>query len=121
VPRSTRGQLLLLDAWGHRPGLSLPRRASVPRLDVPTVNVTEGDSGTRTIMVRVALSGTSGPVRRRCTSPIADSRKPDHPSGDSGYVATIGARQRWVDVPVPVQGNTIARRRRHTCASWCVA
>jgi len=114
VPRSTRGQLLLLDAWGHRPGLSAAPPASVPRLDVPTVNVTEGDSGTRTIMVRVALSGTRRPGPASVHVALADSRNPTIPPGDSGYVATIGARQRWVDVPVPVQGNTIDDGDGHT-------
>jgi hypothetical protein len=48
----------VLDATARRPGLPPLQPVAVPRLDVPTLTVDEGAGGTRTVTLRVALTGT---------------------------------------------------------------
>jgi len=110
VPRSATGRLLLLDAWGHRPGLSTARPAVLPRMDVGTVRGPEGDTGTSTLTLRVALSGPALTRPASVHVVLDDSRTETTPPGDSGSIVTIAPRSRFIDVPIQVQGNTIDDR-----------
>lgn len=75
VPRSARGRIWLLDAWGWSPGLSARTAPQVPRLDVGTVDVREG----------------------------AEDHTVDLPVNVTGRVVAVG--QAWAGLFDPFQGN----------------
>ncbi|MFI8437318.1 hypothetical protein ACIGJO_26960 [Streptomyces sp. NPDC079020] len=57
TPRSDSGELWLMDAWGWRPGTPAVRPVALPRVDIGSLTVKEGDSGTRTYRVPVRVTG----------------------------------------------------------------
>lgn len=57
TPRSRSGELLLIDAWGWRPGTPKVRPTAMPRIDIGRAVVREGDSGERTYRYPVRVSG----------------------------------------------------------------
>jgi hypothetical protein len=72
----------LLDAWGYQPGTPDPRTRALPRVDVGTVRVKEGDSGTTTVDLPLTVTGSgSGQVRvflNNKTSTVVSVRPGDH-------------------------------------------
>ncbi|WP_326742658.1 alpha/beta hydrolase family protein [Streptomyces sp. NBC_01768] len=99
TPRSGSGQAWLVDAWGWRPGTPAVRAASLPRVDIGHLKVSEGDSGVRTYRVPVRVSGHgSGRVRLFVSDP-----------GEAEPVyrtVTVRPGSHDIDVPVEVRGNT---------------
>ncbi|MFI5655031.1 hypothetical protein ACIA71_27855 [Streptomyces anulatus] len=57
IPRTGSGELWLMDAWGWRPGTPAVRPVELPRVDIGTLTVKEGDSGTRTYQLPVRATG----------------------------------------------------------------
>ncbi|MFI7078485.1 hypothetical protein ACIBO1_14455 [Micromonospora sp. NPDC049903] len=100
TPRSATGSAWLLDAWGWAPGTPDPRPARLPRLDVGTLQVSEGDSGTRTHEIPVSLTGRgSGAVRLYLLDPVTLETRI--------WTATVRPGQRRIPVPVEVLGDTL--------------
>ena len=60
---SREGRIVVLDAFGHSPGVSDAARPTLPRIDVEDVSVQEGDSGEHIEEITLDVSGTAG--RRR--------------------------------------------------------
>jgi hypothetical protein len=63
VPRSVRGRVWILDAWGWSPGLSTRVAPRVPRLDVGSLDVREG-AESRTVDLPVSVTGGVGEAGR---------------------------------------------------------
>ncbi|GAA0519005.1 hypothetical protein Ade02nite_80000 [Paractinoplanes deccanensis] len=64
TPRTGSGRAIVLDAWAYGEGTPPPGSVSLPQLDVGTLDVVEGDSGSRTYQVPVTVSGRgAGQVR----------------------------------------------------------
>ncbi|HYN95520.1 MAG TPA: hypothetical protein VES42_16860 [Pilimelia sp.] len=101
VPRSSSGWLLLIDAWGWRPGTPAPQPTALPRVDLGELTVVEGDSGTVTYQVpaRVTGSGT-GQVRVFVVDPGTGL--------PSTRVVTVSPGTTTIAIPVAVTGNTQA-------------
>jgi hypothetical protein len=72
----------LLDAWGRRPGTPDPRTRGLPRIDVGSARVKEGDSGTTTIDLPLTVTGSgAGQVRvfiNNTTSTVLTVKPGDH-------------------------------------------
>jgi hypothetical protein len=89
----------LIDASGWRTGLPDPRPVALPRVDLGTLTVDEGDSGTRTYEVPASVSGNgAGTVRLFLsdeTGVMLTSR-----------LVTVHSGQHALEVPVDVTGNT---------------
>ncbi|MFF7308902.1 hypothetical protein [Streptomyces sp. NPDC008137] len=99
TPRSGSGQAWLMDAWGWRPGMAAVRPVALPRVDIGLLTADEGDSGVRTLMVPVRLSGQgSGRIRLFVTDP--ETREV------TSRLVTVRPGGGSVDVPVDVRGNT---------------
>ncbi|QDY81415.1 hypothetical protein FQU76_30540 [Streptomyces qinzhouensis] len=99
VPRSLRGQIWLMDAWGWRPGTPAVRVSELPRVDLGLLTVKEGDSGVRTYRVPVTVSGEgSGQVRLFVPHPDRE--------GVVSKLVTVAPGTHTIDVPVTVEGNT---------------
>ncbi|MFE9659945.1 hypothetical protein [Streptomyces sp. NPDC005955] len=100
VPRTTKGELLLMDAWGWRPGTPAPDPAkNMPRIDLGTLTVKEGDSGTRTVRLPVSVSGQgTGKVRVFVVSPG---------QGVKHRTVTVKPGSQGVDVPFTVKGDKL--------------
>jgi hypothetical protein len=99
TPQTKSGQLWLLDAWAWRPGTPAPGRSFLPRVDVGTLSVDEGDSGTKKYTVPVRVSGSrSGTVQFFLTDPatLAVTTK----------TVTVRAGRSVVSIPVRIGGNT---------------
>ena len=111
VPRSAKGQLWLLDAWGWRGGLSTATPLSVPRLDVGALTVDEGSTD-QTVRLPITVSGpaaTAGPG-------LGGRRRPDLVRGAGG---TPGGRPGWghpVHRRHPGAGGSSRRPRRPALA-----
>jgi hypothetical protein len=56
-PVSERGRVYVLDAWAWSPGLPADTEVALPRFDVSSVRIVEGDGPPRTELVRVAARG----------------------------------------------------------------
>ena len=56
LPRSTKGQLFVLDAWGRQPGLSTAAPLRLSRIDVATATVEEGATQ-HTVRLPVTVTG----------------------------------------------------------------
>ncbi|MFF3551943.1 hypothetical protein ACFYXL_00845 [Streptomyces tsukubensis] len=98
TPRSTSGSLWLVDAWGWRPGTPAVNPVPLPRLDVSTQTVKEGDSGTLTHQVNVRATGKgTGVVKLGVLDPKT------YETAVRTVKVKAGAP---VTVPVTVNGNT---------------
>ncbi|GIG91197.1 hypothetical protein Pen02_61330 [Plantactinospora endophytica] len=111
TPRTANGRAWLLDAWGWRPGTPDPGAARLPRLDIGTLRVAEGDSGTKTYEIPVTVTGRgSGVVRMFLSDDVTFTSRT--------WLATIGPDQRTIPVPVEVTGDTVWNyTERHTLAA----
>ncbi|GAA1639750.1 hypothetical protein GCM10009828_080370 [Actinoplanes couchii] len=92
------GTAYLIDAWGWRPGVPDPRPAALDRVDVGEVTAVEGDSGSVTWTVPVAVRGKKNAVVRFF---LGDSLTAEVRS----WTATV--RPGTERVEVPVTGDTI--------------
>ncbi|MFD8940383.1 hypothetical protein ACFV0R_34900, partial [Streptomyces sp. NPDC059578] len=100
VPRSTKGKLWLMDAWGWRPGTPAPDPAkNMPRVDFGRLVVKEGNSGSRTVRVPVHVSGRGSGQIRLYTDPAG-------PAPLAPRTVTVKPGTQHLDVPVTVHGNT---------------
>lgn len=91
----------LVDAWGWRPGTPAPGPSATDRVDVGTMTVDEGDSGTRTYSVPVKVRGHRAAQVRLFFN---DYRSTDP---TKTWVADIEPGDTRINVPVTVTGNTI--------------
>lgn len=99
TPRSPSGQAWLMDAWGWAPGTPAVKAAALPRVDIGRLTVKEGDSGTRTYLIPVQVSGHgSGKVRFSVLDPDTGQAK--------DKLVTVRPGSNPVDVPVEVKGDT---------------
>ncbi|NUT50054.1 MAG: hypothetical protein HOV94_22500, partial [Saccharothrix sp.] len=99
VPHGGSGQAWLVDAHGWAPGLPDPRPVALPRVDVGSLTVEEGDSGTRTVRFPVSVTGDgTGSVRVFVQN--EDGRT------YTGVPVAIEPGQHLVEVGVQVDGNT---------------
>ncbi|MFG2062118.1 alpha/beta hydrolase family protein [Micromonospora sp. NPDC048871] len=99
TPRTAFGQAWLLDAWGWKPGTPDPRAFRLPRLDIGTLEVDEGDSGTKTYEIPVTITGSgSATVRLNLSVPDAEDRS---------WLATVRPGQRSIRVPAEVVGDRL--------------
>lgn len=99
VPHGGSGQAWLIDAHGRAPGLPLPRPVALPRVDVGSLTVAEGDSGTQTIRFPVSVTG-DGAGAVRVFVQDEDGRAYTH------ELVAIEPGQHLVEIPVQVTGNT---------------
>ncbi|ONI90724.1 hypothetical protein ALI22I_11505 [Saccharothrix sp. ALI-22-I] len=99
IPRSATGQAWLIDAYGWNHGLPDPRPAALPRVDVGTLTVEEGDSGTQTVQVPITVSG-DGPGSVRLFINNEDGRT------FTQRLVTIQPGRHRIEVPMSVTGNT---------------
>ncbi|GGQ40149.1 hypothetical protein GCM10010166_03920 [Couchioplanes caeruleus subsp. azureus] len=107
VPRGPAGRAWLIDAWGWRPGTPAPRQTSLPRIDIGTLTVDEGDSGTRTYRVPVTVTGRGhGRVRLFLTDPRTFE--------STSRLATVRPGDRTIRVPVEVRGDTMHGQNEFT-------
>ncbi|AZK97691.1 hypothetical protein [Streptomyces tsukubensis] len=99
VPRSMRGQIWLMDAWGWRPGTPAVQNSELPRVDLGMLTVQEGDAGVRTYRVPVTVSGKgSGQVRLFVPTPDGEQVVSE--------LVTVAPGTAAVDVSITVEGNT---------------
>lgn len=99
TPRSQDGKAWLMDAGGWRPGTPVVEAEQLPRVDVGRLEVTEGDSGTKTYRVPVSVTGQgTGQVWLFVRDAVSDK----FPS----KVVSVQAGQNDIDVPFEVTGNT---------------
>ena len=97
---SREGRIVVLDAFGHSPGVSDAARPTVPRIDVDDVSVREGDSDERIEEVTLDVSGTLEGGERFYV---------ESQNGRDNTVATVirlRPAQSTVTVPFPVSGDT---------------
>ncbi|RZU50116.1 hypothetical protein EV385_1881 [Krasilnikovia cinnamomea] len=108
TPKQGSGAAFLVDAWAWRPGSPAPRPAALPRVDLGSLTVKEGDKGSRTYTIPVRVSGRgSGAVRLFLTDPL--TYKP------TSWVAKVKPGTRSIRVPIKVKGNTrYGEDREHT-------
>ncbi|MBX7267095.1 hypothetical protein KIF24_14430 [Micromonospora sp. Llam7] len=98
TPRTAGGRAWLLDAWGWRPGTPDDGPDHLPRLDIGTLQVQEGDSGTTTYDVPVTVTGRGGGAVRLFYSDDATFTS-------RSWLATVRPGQRSIRVPVEVVGD----------------
>ncbi|WP_412744742.1 alpha/beta hydrolase family protein [Krasilnikovia sp. MM14-A1004] len=99
TPKQGSGAAWLMDAWTWRPGSPAPHPTALPRIDLGSLTVKEGDKGSKTYTIPVRVSGSgSGAVRLFLTNPLTY-----HPVA---WVAKIKPGTRSIRVPVKVEGNT---------------
>ncbi|GLZ34027.1 hypothetical protein Lesp02_62140 [Lentzea sp. NBRC 105346] len=98
IPRTASGQAWLIDAYGWDKGLQAPHPARLPRVDVGTLTVEEGDSGTRTVEVPVSVTGDGPGAVRLFVS--------DEKGAFTEHIATVQPGQHTIEVPMRVTGNT---------------
>ncbi|MFI9005651.1 hypothetical protein ACIGNX_00270 [Actinosynnema sp. NPDC053489] len=99
VPHGGAGQAWLIDAHGWSPGLPDPRPVALPRVDVGSLTVEEGDSGTRTVRFPVSVTGR-GAGSLRLYVQDEDGR------AYTERLVTVEPGQTAVELPVEVTGNT---------------
>jgi hypothetical protein len=100
TPRTATGKAFLIDAWGWNPGTPDPRERSLPRIDIGSLSVVEGNSGTKTYQVPIKVTGRgSGQVRLF----LQDATTYENRS----YLATVRPGDRSIPVPVAVRGDTL--------------
>ncbi|TCC00337.1 hypothetical protein E0H26_01145 [Micromonospora zingiberis] len=108
TPRTVTGRAWLLDAWGWQPGTPDPSAPRLPRIDVDTLEVREGDSGAKTYEIPVTVTGGGdGVVRFFLFDEVASTQR--------SWLASVRPGQRTVRVPVEVVGDTVWNyTERHT-------
>ena len=97
IPRSTKGQLFVLDAWGRQPGLSTAAPLRLSRIDVGTATVEEGATQ-HTVRLPVTVTGPAHTAGRVWVVVI------DPEFGTPvGHLVDVpaGASRFTVDIPVP--------------------
>jgi hypothetical protein len=100
TPRTAAGSAWLLDAWGWNPGTPDPQETSLPRIDIGSLQVVEGDSGTKTYQVPVNITGRGGGVLRLF--------KVDGVTNEvASWLATVRPGDKAIKVPVDVTGDTL--------------
>ncbi|MGX7674161.1 hypothetical protein [Plantactinospora sp. DSM 117369] len=100
TPRTGPGRAWLLDAWGWQPGTPHARPERLPRLDIGTLRVAEGDSGTKTYEIPVTVTGDGGGVVRLFQSD-------DTTFTSRSWLVTVQPGQRTIRVPIDVTGDTV--------------
>jgi hypothetical protein len=99
IPQNATGQAWLIDAYGWNNGLPDPRPVALPRIDIGSATVKEGDSGTRTYQIPVSVTGNgTGTVRLF----LLTGSGRDFTS----QLVTVRPGQTSIDVPIEVTGNT---------------
>ncbi len=93
------GPAWLLDAHGWRAGTPAARPVVLPRIDIGTVTVQEGDSGTRTYQIPVDVKGRGTGTIRIFVTDLKDYTT-------TSRLASVTPGTRKIDVPVSVTGNT---------------
>jgi hypothetical protein len=101
VPVSGNGEAWLIDAWTWRPGTPSPSTGSAPpRIDIGSLTVSEGNSGTRTYEVPVKVNGTGSGAYRLFLR--------DADTGESiSRVQSFKPGQAPVTIRFSVTGNTL--------------
>lgn len=100
TPRTETGRAWLLDVWGWKPGTPDPGATGLPRLDIGSLRVSEGDSGTKTYEVPVTVTGSGdGLVRFYLSDDVTHTSRT--------WLATVRPGQQTVRVPVEVTGDTL--------------
>jgi hypothetical protein len=101
TPLSAHGSMILLDAYGRRPGFSTAPVPSVPRVAVLDRRIIEGDGGKRTEQIRVELTGAVSGGEQVWVEPsgLGSRRNP-------GYPVTLAPGQSVIEVPLTVSGDT---------------
>ncbi|GAA3777659.1 hypothetical protein GCM10022225_76910 [Plantactinospora mayteni] len=99
TPRTATGRAWLLDAWGWSPGTPDPGPTRLPRLDIGTLEVAEGDSGTATYEIPVTITGRGGGAVRLF---LLDETTYTSRS----WLATVRPGERSIRVPIDVVGDT---------------
>ncbi|MFC6018191.1 alpha/beta hydrolase family protein [Plantactinospora solaniradicis] len=100
TPRTPTGRAWLLDAWGWKPGTPDPGVTRLPRLDIGNLEVTEGDSGTKTYEIPVTVTGRGGGLVRLF---LFD----DTTFTSRSWLATVRPGQRTIRVPIEITGDTL--------------
>ncbi|MET3425509.1 hypothetical protein BJ973_004721 [Actinoplanes tereljensis] len=100
TPRTAAGSAWLLDAWGWNPGTPDPRESSLPRIDIGSLVVAEGNSGTKTYQVPVKVTGKGGGVVRLF-------RLDGNTYESTSWLATVRPGDHSIQVPVDVVGDTL--------------
>ena len=101
VPQSRTGHVYVLDAHGRRPGLSEVSSQDLPRVDVVDAEVLEGDGGTHTVDLRVAVQGTITTAVTLWMT-VRDESGQGSPTSQ---IVTLSPGDTFVDVPVEVEGD----------------
>ncbi|MGV9300270.1 hypothetical protein [Amycolatopsis sp. NPDC003676] len=102
TPQKAGDEAWLLDAYAWRPGLPDPNPAPLTRVDLGSMTVKEGDSGSKTYQIPVTVTGDGGGSVRVFR---ADSLSPL--SMKWAYQAvTLAPGQHTLDLPATVVGNT---------------
>ncbi|BCJ54266.1 hypothetical protein Asp14428_57410 [Actinoplanes sp. NBRC 14428] len=100
TPRTAAGRAWLIDAWGWQPGTPAPRATSLPRIDIGDLTVDEGDSGTRTYVVPVRISGRGDGKVRFFEVDAVTNRV-------TSRLVPVHRGQRAIRIPVEVKGDTL--------------
>ena len=101
TPRTAAGTAFLIDAWGWNPGTPDPRPASLPRIDIGShPSVVEGNSGSRTYLIPVKVTGRGGGLVRLFMLDTVTYRS-------RSWLATVRPGDRSIRVPVEVRGDTL--------------
>ncbi|WP_199516313.1 alpha/beta hydrolase family protein [Nucisporomicrobium flavum] len=100
TPRTASGRAFLIDAWGWDPGTPDPRETSLPRIDIGSLKVKEGNSGTKTYQVPVKITGRGGGTVRLFMMDAVTYKS-------TSWLATVRPGARTIPVPVKVKGDTL--------------
>jgi len=100
TPRTATGNAWLLDAWGWHAGTPNPQETALPRVDIGTLKVAEGNSGSKTYRLPVKVSGHGGGVVRLF---LVDAQTGKIKS----WLATVRPGDRTIPVPVTVVGDKL--------------
>ncbi|MFB9929318.1 hypothetical protein ACFORO_38550 [Amycolatopsis halotolerans] len=101
TPRKAGDEAWLLDAYAWRPGLPDPNPAPLTRVDLGSMTVKEGDSGSKTYQIPVTVTGDGGGSVRVFR---ADSLSPREKW--TYQAVTLAPGQHTLDLPATVVGNT---------------
>jgi hypothetical protein len=99
VPATAKGKAWLIDAWGWKAGTPAARPAALPRVDVGSLTVKEGDSGTRTVQVPVTVTGRGTAQVRLFLTDATTGRR-------TVTIAKVTPATRAIKIPITVTGNT---------------